>query len=53
MEVCRGAEFRCGKGMVIVKSKGGHWIIVRTSIRSFGDGSVSRNSYSRRKTHSG
>ena len=35
MDMCRGAEFRRGKGMVIVESECRVWVVIRVAIRSF------------------
>lgn len=35
MDMGRLAEFRCGEGMVIVKSECGSWVVIRTGIRSY------------------
>jgi len=35
MDMCRRAEFRRGEGMVIVESKCGRCVVIRSGIRSF------------------
>lgn len=35
MDMGGRAEFRCGKGMVVVESECGWWVVIRAGIRSF------------------
>jgi hypothetical protein len=38
MNVCRRAEFRRGKGVVVVEPEGGGRVVIRAGIRSFVNG---------------